>query len=196
MKGVIRYEMHFYMLFEHKCVLAVCVHNHPIMIKINPVFFLYLLKSLPLSQIEPISDAVAQTGPSHDSWLTVTFQHRLDWCLTLDPPWVICHQSGIVSPPEQMSPKQCLPKRVLLLDVMNIAVVIYSWHLSCWRRSGLRFFLKGMRPSICLNVSMFARIIWDPASPPEVSSILFFNESLQITFTTNVLVSKFHNECS
>ncbi len=55
LKGVIRCEMHFYMLFEHKCVLAVCVHNHPIMIKIHPVFFFYLLKSLPLSQIKPFS---------------------------------------------------------------------------------------------------------------------------------------------
>ncbi len=26
-------------LFEHKCVLEVCVHIHPIMIKIHPVFF-------------------------------------------------------------------------------------------------------------------------------------------------------------
>ncbi len=26
-------------LFELKCVLAACVHNHPIMIKIYPVFF-------------------------------------------------------------------------------------------------------------------------------------------------------------
>ncbi len=37
--GVIGCDMHFYKLFELKCVLAVCVHNHPIMIKI-PVFFL------------------------------------------------------------------------------------------------------------------------------------------------------------
>ncbi len=29
-----------YKLFEHKCVLEVCVHIHPIMIKIHPVFFL------------------------------------------------------------------------------------------------------------------------------------------------------------
>ncbi len=29
-----------YMLFEHKCVLEVCVHIHPIMIKIHPVGFL------------------------------------------------------------------------------------------------------------------------------------------------------------
>ncbi len=28
-----------YKLFEHKCVLEVCVHIHPIMIKIHPVFF-------------------------------------------------------------------------------------------------------------------------------------------------------------
>ncbi len=28
-----------YKLFEHKCVLKVCVHIHPLMIKIHPVFF-------------------------------------------------------------------------------------------------------------------------------------------------------------
>ncbi len=28
-----------YKLFEHKCVLEVCVHIHPIMIKIHPMFF-------------------------------------------------------------------------------------------------------------------------------------------------------------
>ncbi len=32
-KGVVRCNIHFYMLFEHKCVLAVCVHIHHIMIK-------------------------------------------------------------------------------------------------------------------------------------------------------------------
>ncbi len=32
-----------YKLFEHKCVLEVCVHIHPIMLKIHPVFlFLFL----------------------------------------------------------------------------------------------------------------------------------------------------------
>ncbi len=31
--------MHFYKLFELKSVLAVCVHNHPIMIRIHPVFY-------------------------------------------------------------------------------------------------------------------------------------------------------------
>ncbi len=45
--------MHFYKLFELKCVLAVCVHKHPIMIKIHPVFFFLSTKILSLSQIEP-----------------------------------------------------------------------------------------------------------------------------------------------
>ncbi len=38
-------------------------------------------------------------------------------------------------------------------------------------------------------------IIRDSASPPEELSIRFFNESLQIAFPNNVLVSKFHDEC-
>ncbi len=74
---------------------------------------------------------------------------------------------------------------------MNIAVVIYSQHLSRWRRSGLRLFLKGMRLPIYLNASMFARIIRDPASPTEEVSIRLFYEPLQIAFPNNVLVSKF-----
>ncbi len=52
---------------------------------------------------------------------------------------------------------------------------------------------KRLRCSVVcyLNVFMFARIIRDPASPTEEVSIRFFNESLQITFPNNVLVSKF-----
>ncbi len=42
LKGDIGYKNHFYMVFEIKCVLAVCVQNHPIMIKIHPVFFFFL----------------------------------------------------------------------------------------------------------------------------------------------------------
>ncbi len=38
-KGYIRCKIHFYMVFKHKCVMAVCVHNHLIMIKIHPVLF-------------------------------------------------------------------------------------------------------------------------------------------------------------
>ncbi len=39
--------MHFYMLFELKCVLAVCVHNHLIIIKIHKVFFFFKLNHFP-----------------------------------------------------------------------------------------------------------------------------------------------------
>ncbi len=35
-----------YKLFEHKCVLEVCVHIHPIMIKIHPVCFLIPILTL------------------------------------------------------------------------------------------------------------------------------------------------------
>ncbi len=47
-KGAIGCDIHFYKLFELKCVLAVCVHNHHIMKKIHRVFFfLNLVKSFP-----------------------------------------------------------------------------------------------------------------------------------------------------
>ncbi len=83
-------------------------------------------------------------GPSHDCWLTVAFQHRLHWCLTSDPPWVSCHQ--LFHRRSRCRQEWLLSDwGVLLLDIiMNIAVIIYSRHLSGWR--GLRFVLKGMRP--------------------------------------------------
>ncbi len=69
---------------------------------------------------------------------------------------------------------------------MNIAVVIYL------RLKRIAFGSEGNAPSIYINASMFARIIHDPASPPEEG---FLNESLQIAFPNNVLISKFHDEC-
>ncbi len=84
--------MHFYKLFELKCVLAVCVHN-PIMIKIHPVFFLSTKIFTPFSnRAVCLCDFTRTEAPPTNCWLTVVFQHRLHWCLTSDPPWVICHQ--------------------------------------------------------------------------------------------------------
>ncbi len=40
LKGVFRYDMHFYKLFKLNCVLAVYVHNRPVMIKFHTIFFL------------------------------------------------------------------------------------------------------------------------------------------------------------
>lgn len=49
-KGVIGCYIYFYKLFELKCVLAVCVSNHPIMIKIHlDLFFFNLIKKISLS---------------------------------------------------------------------------------------------------------------------------------------------------
>ncbi len=59
----------------------------------------------------------------------------------------------------------------------------------------ITFVCEGNAPPIYLNASIFAQISRDPASPPEEVSMFFFNESLQIAFPNNVLVSKFHDEC-
>ncbi len=119
----------------------------------------------------------------------------VDWQdrFTLDPPWVNCHPSTIVSTPVQGKTRMFAIWGVLLLDViMNIAVIIYSRHLSCWRCRGLTVLSLW---SECLNASMFTRIIRDPASPTEEVSIRGFYESLQIAFPNNELVSQFHGWC-
>ncbi len=150
------------------CVGSVC--TQPSYNDKNPpsVFFFNLLKSLPLSQIEPISDAClcdchTDPGPSHDClivWLVFYLRPALSDLSSVRH----CFTAGLLS-----------DWGVLLLDViMNIAVVIYSRHLSRWRHSGLRLFLKGIPLPIYLNAFMFTRIIRDPASPTEEVSIRFF----------------------
>ncbi len=79
-KGVIGCDLHFYKLFELKYVLAVCVHNHPIMIKIHPVFFFISLNHFPFlkssrSQM-PVCVTSHRPKPSHDCWLTVALYLR------------------------------------------------------------------------------------------------------------------------
>ncbi len=60
------------------------------------------------------------------------------------------------------------------------------------QRINITFVFEGNAPiPICLNVSMFAQIIRDPASSTEEVSIRIFYESLQIAFPNNVLVSQF-----
>ncbi len=126
-----------YKLFEHKCVLEVCVHIHPIIIKIHPVFFfLNLYFKIPFSN-QAVLRALSEWRSSVQAAPTI-----VDWQdrLTLDPPWVSCHSSIIVSTLVQEKTR-CLRLSdwgILLLDViMNRAVVFYSWHLSHWRRRGL-----------------------------------------------------------
>ncbi len=119
-------------LSAHKCVLEVCVHIHPIMIKIHPVF---IFKS-PFSN-QAVLRFLSEWRSSVQAAPTI-----VDWQgrLTLDLPSVSWELSSIVSTPVQ-GKTRCLRLSdwsALLLDVvMNIAVIISSRHLSCWRRRGL-----------------------------------------------------------
>ncbi len=101
-------------------------------------FFKSLLKSIFSNQavLRFLSEwcSSAQAAPTIVDWQV----H-----LTLDPPWVSCNQSAIVSTPVQ-GKTRCLRLSdwgVLLLDVIMkldvIAVVINSRHLSRWRCRGL-----------------------------------------------------------
>ncbi len=157
--------MHFYMLFDLKCV-----HNHPIMMKIHTVlFFLIPMNNNPFLKSSRSQILVGVT--SHRPRPLPRLLIDSSVLSKLRPQW------AVISPPlfhrRSRCRQECLRLSdwsVLLLHViMNIAV--YSWHLSRWRRSGLHLFLKGMHPSIYLNVFMFAWIIRDPASPPEEVSI-------------------------
>ncbi len=174
--------MYFYMLFKHKCVLAVC--TQPCYIDTNPSSVFFYLKSLPLSQIEPILEAclcnITQTqAPPTIVWLTVVFQHRLDWCLTLDLPCVSYHQSAIVSTLEHKMQTRMTPGDlgVLWLDViMNISVVYYSRYLSRWRRSRLHLFLKGITlplPIYLMHVCSHESFVIQPRTKKSEYAVFF-----------------------
>ncbi len=118
------------------CVWSVCTHPSYNDKKSTQWFFKIPILKSPFSNqavLRFLSEwrSSAQTAPTIVNWQV---------CLTLDPPWVICHPSIIVSTPVQ-GKTRCLRLSdwgVLLLDViMNIAVVINSRHLSSWKRRGL-----------------------------------------------------------
>ncbi len=123
----------------------------------------------------------------------VDWQHRL----TLDPPWVSCHQSIIESTPVQGKTRMSLIER-LRRSVVECNNEYSSRHLLPTseplktQRINVTFILKWMcRSPSYRNASMFARIIRDPASSTEEVNISVFYESLQIAFPNNVLVSQF-----
>ncbi len=139
-------------VWAEMCVSSVCTQP-PYNDKNPPSVVFYLVKSLPLSQIEPISDAclcdVTQTGPSHDSLIDSSVSAQTGLVSYLRP--ALSELSSVSSLFHRWSKcrQECLHSDwgILLLDVIiNIAVVIYSRHLSRWRRSGLRLFVKGMQP--------------------------------------------------
>ncbi len=79
---------------------------------------------------------------------------------------------------------------------MNIAVVVYSRHLSRWRRRGLTLFstLKCDAPNlpIYINASMFCVNHSWSSFIYRRSEFKGFYESLQIAFPNNLLFSQFH----
>ncbi len=103
-------------------------------------------------------------------------------CLTSDSSWVNCELSSIVLTPVQGKTRMYLIKR-LRCSVVGCNNEYYSRHLLRTseplktQRINVTFILKGMRCSpICLNASIFAQIIRDPASPTEeVSMRVFMN---------------------
>ncbi len=133
--------MHFCKLFELKCVCTQPSYNDT-----NPpsVFLIYYNLYPFLKSSRFLCDVTRTEAPPTIVWLTGAFQHRLHWCLSSDPSWVSRHQSF-------HRHSRCRQEwlrsdwGVLLFDViMNIAVVIYTRHLSAvedyvlfWRECAL-----------------------------------------------------------
>ncbi len=138
-KGVNGCKIHFTSCLNiNVCWKYMCVHIHPIMIKIHPVFF---LKSPFWNQA--VLRFLSEWHSSIQATPTVVD------CLTLDPPWVSWELSAIVLTRVQ-GKTRCLRFSywgvLLLAVIMNIAVVVYSRHLSRWRRRGLTFVFEGNAP--------------------------------------------------
>ncbi len=114
------------------CVGSLCTTTTPTMIKIHPVFifffisFKYFLKSS-RSQMPVCVTSHRQAPPTPALSELSSVRHCFHCQSRCSPEWLL---SGL---------------RVLLLDViMNIAVVIYSRHLSRWDAEDY-LFLKGKR---------------------------------------------------
>ncbi len=118
------------MLFEHKCVLAVCVHIHPIMIKFHPVLFFFFFFNYD-HFLRSGCCSSAQAPPTIDTG--VLSQLRPEW--------------AVISPP--LFRLQSRGRRgwllsdwgALLLNViMNIAV--WEGNVCFWRECTSRSTLK------------------------------------------------------
>ncbi len=166
--------------------------SHCVWYKILIIMFLNLYHFLKSSHLSVWRHT--DGGPSHDCWLTGAFQHRLHWCLTSDPPRVSCHQ---------LFHRRSRYRQEWLLRLMCFVVGCNNEHRSSHllpsserlKRINVTFGFEGNAPLIYLNVSMFARIIRDPASSTEEVSTRFFKWIFVTRPPNNVLISQFHDEC-
>ncbi len=171
------------------------VWTHPSYNDKNPpsVFFLIPILKSPFSNQAVLRFLSEWRSSAQAAPMIVDWQDRL----TLDPPWVSCHQSAIVLTPVQ-GKTRCLRLSdwgvLLLVVIMNITVVIYSRHLSRWRRRGLMllsFLRECADPDLPKCVYVRANHSWSSFIYRRSEYKVFFYESLQIAFPNNVLVSQF-----
>ncbi len=130
--------MHFYKLFELKCVLAlgsVCTQP-PYNYKSPPSVFFYLLKSIPLSQIPlPLSRANLRylsvwchmdKGRSHYSLIDSSILAQTALVCYLRPtPWVSCHQLFYHR-------SRCIQECLRLHCQKKIWSFAHIWHIGIW----------------------------------------------------------------
>ncbi len=149
-----------------------CVHNHPIMIKIHPVFFCNLVKCFPLSQIEPYAHVTSHGWrPLPQLLIDSSVLAQTALVSYLRP--ALSELSSVVSLLEQMYTRMS-PKRMrcFVVGCNNEN----SSHLlpSSERLKRIMFGSEENAPSIYLNTSMFEQIIRDPASPYRSSEYKIF----------------------
>ncbi len=154
-----------------------CVYTHPVMIKIHPGFFFFesLFQRDLFSVLRFLSEwrSSVQAAPTIVDW-----QDRL----ILDPPWVSCKQfdrhcvdSGAEE--DKMSPIKRLRRFIFGCNNEYSSCHLFpTSELLKTQKINVTLSLKGMLWSlICLNVSIFTRIIRDPASSAEEVSRVFMN---------------------
>ncbi len=135
--------------------------------------FFYLLKSLPLSQIEPSVHVTShRRRPLPRLLIDSSILAQTALVSYLRP--ALSELSSVVSPPEHMYTR--MTPKLLRCFVVGCNNENSSSHFrpSSEPLKRITFGFEGNAPLIYLNASMFAQIIRDPASSTEEVSTRFF----------------------